>query len=84
MEGDRFVIIPDDAIGVLASENDTPLENRYSNVDMNLYNILEKSNNSIRLSAREAAGHAKDCYLGAIVSSDRSIVYWTNTSRPLP
>ena len=82
--GDRFGILPDDAVGILAIDNANPLQ-FIDNMSRNLtFDIVSKDDVSMRLVQQQTAAHSVPSYLGAIVSSDRTKVYWTNTSAPLP
>jgi hypothetical protein len=45
--------------------------------------IESRTDNEITFAAGEAAEHVP-LYLGAILSADRSTVYWVNNTRPLP
>lgn len=63
--------------------NDDPLEYRDTTVPRALMYIVEQSDTRIVLRSPEAAVHNLSS-LGALLSADRSIVYWTNTTNPLP
>ena len=84
LSGDNFNNIPADAIGIYAIDNDNPLANRYSDTEWFLFDIVEKSNNTMRMKNRNPVAHSDANYLGAIVSSNRNTVYWVNNDRPLP
>ena len=77
-------MIPYDAIGIYANDNVNPLLFRYSTSNDVVYAITERTDNFIKLQAIEPSESHGNNYLGAIVSKDRSIVYWTNTSKPIP
>lgn len=84
LTGKYFRLIPNDAVGVIATENDSPLGWLNSQLGLNVFDIVEKSDTSLELAVREAAPHSGNTYLGAIVSPDRQTVYWVNNSKPLP
>lgn len=77
-------MIPSDAVGILAWSNSDPLEYLNTTVESRLYEIVEKSETWMRVSQKQESTHSGTSYLGAIVSADRSIVYWVNETRPLP
>lgn len=84
MTGKAFDLLPVDAIGILAKNNDNPLELRNTSYPPNLLDIAEKSDETLTLNARQVTSHIDAYYLGAIISADRETVYWVNESRPLP
>jgi hypothetical protein len=84
LSGERFIGLPVGALGVLAIRNDNPLERQYSNYDSDLFRITEKTNTSLKLVSRSPSAHTIPVFLGAIVSPDRSWVYWQNDTNPLP
>lgn len=84
LTGLRLDRIPSDAIGIGAYSNDNPLGGIDSTQQKRLYHIVEQSASSLVLANNDGGVHAQDCYLGAIVSADRSTVYWVNFTEPLP
>lgn len=84
LSGINFNQIPDDAVGILADNNNLPLANINENHDNWLFDIVSKENTSMRLTQRIEAAHGRSTYLGGIVSRNRSIIYWVNDSKPLP
>lgn len=84
MIGNHFSLLPIDAIGILAVDNDNPLGYRESTSESFLFDISEISDEMLTLNARQEGGHAFASYLGGIVSADRQTVYWVNDSKPLP
>lgn len=84
LTGLRLDRIPSDAVGIIAYVNGTPLAERDTNILKNMYRISSQSSTSLTLVNRGTDPHYQPTYLGAIVSADRSIVYWVNTSNPLP
>lgn len=83
LTGVDFDVIPSDAIGIMAVSNERPLAYRYDNTAYHLFNIVEKSDSSMRLSTRQTTILTRNNYLGAIVSNDRKTVYWVNRTNPL-
>lgn len=49
-----------------------------------IYRISEKESNYMNLTAINPNRYHIANYLGAIVSADRSVIYWINYSKPLP
>lgn len=76
-------LIPEDAIGLRSSENDNPLMHRYDEAATQIYD-LELNENSIVATLRGSTQIGVTVYFSAIVSADRSTVYWVNNTRPLP
>lgn len=77
-----FDEIPNDAVGLIGVSNDEPL--RYKDVEGTRYlmAIVEKSDTRMLL---QTEPHVfSNIFLGAIISADRTMVYWVNTTRPLP
>lgn len=83
MTGSDFELLPDDVVGILSNHNEDPLEGRYWMNDNAYCSVVSKSENEIKLAAERSSSH-EELYLGAIVSKDRTIVYWQNDSAPLP
>lgn len=80
-----FDNIPDDALGILATDNNNPLERLNTDVRDYLFNITSKNNELLSLhQSYDTAPHTVNSYLGAIVSNDRSEIYWVNRTNPLP
>lgn len=65
------------------ANNDQPLGYRNIYLPETIMDIVERTNTRIFLRARAEALHAVSS-IGALVSADRSIVYWINETRPLP
>ena len=76
--------LPDNAIGVYSSDNDNPLQHRYDRESYRVFDITSRSDTNLVLTAREATTVIAAVYLGAIVSPNGNVVYWTNNSKPLP
>lgn len=62
--------------------NDNPLVRRYDTSGTYTIDLLSSSFNEAIFSRNHRL--AVNVYLGAIVSNDRTIVYWQNNSQPLP
>lgn len=78
-------LIPDDAIGILATNNNNPLQRRYTHTaGYDRYLIVSKSEGEIVLSDGGIYDLGDDTYLGGIISPDGAEVYWVNESKPLP
>lgn len=84
LTGHRLDVIPSGAIGIAAYKNDNPLAGIDATSPLRLFHITEKSETSLMLVNDDGGSHAQDCYLGAIVSADRRVIYWVNEFRPLP
>jgi hypothetical protein len=84
LRGLNFDLIPDTAVGVMSNKNEDPLYLRDTTDVSYLYNISQRSENEITMTTRAPYAHQLPFYLGAILSADRSTVYWMNESRPLP
>lgn len=82
--GSNFDLIPNNAIGLYANDNDKPLLFRYSLADNTIYKISRKTNKLISFQAVAPSTTHGDNYLGAIVSEDRNIIYWINNTKPIP
>lgn len=77
-------MIPDDAVGIAAGSNTEPTRSINTTYAGNLYQIVERDRNSIRLVQIDHSAHGSNTYLGCIVSADRQTIYWVNDTRPLP
>ena len=84
LTGDRFDILPEDAIGILSIDNENPLSARYNQSARNIFDIIDRTNETITLKVRKEESHDENNYLGAILSADRETIYWVNNSKPLP
>lgn len=83
INGSGFDLIPINAIGLPATNNDEPLQFLNTTDTHLVAQIVSHSDASISFAASGASSH-NALYLGCIVSADRSVVYWINESRPLP
>lgn len=84
LKGLNFDIIPRNALGVYAVDNDNPLQYRYTNQDYVLFDIDTQSETEMLLTPRVRTAHSTATYLGCIVSADRQTLYWVNETRPIP
>ena len=75
--GSGFDSIPYDAVAVIATAGN-PLGERYTNDPWSLMHIVSKSDNSIEFSASASYNFSSPHILGAILSANRSIIYWVN------
>lgn len=84
VRGEYLDSIPNDAIGVLSSDNDNPLQNRDSASDVIVIPLVNQTKWSLEFEQETEHTSTQPSYLGAILSRDRQVVYWVNESRPLP
>ena len=84
LTGKGFPGIPDDAVGVLAYDNNNPEQYKTTQSNYNLYKITAKTKETLNLEQVEVAPHSQPNYLGCIVSADRQTTYWVNDTKPLP
>lgn len=82
--GENFDIIPDDAIGIIAFHNDIPLQYVDTEDAAHKFVIASRNEESLVLRHNSSAVHYAPSFLGAIVSGDRSRIYWVNNTNPLP
>lgn len=68
----------------MSEDNNNPLENRLGSDPWKIMQIQFKSNNVIEFEHGEPHTLEQSYYLGAILSADRTIVYWVNDTKPLP
>lgn len=82
--GRGLLLIPGDAVGILANRNDNPLE-FIDNLNPIFYTkVVDRSDERLVLVQSDSSSYVSPYFLGAIVSSDRRTVYWVNRSNPLP
>lgn len=84
MVGHGFMNLPGNAVAIIASSNDNPLEYKDLLDNNYIFTISERSDERIVFVHTTTSATSRDYYIGAIVSRDRSVVYWVNESRPLP
>lgn len=84
MTGHGFLNIPEDALGIFASDNNNPLQ--YIDTDVNewLFELSIIDDTQLTATCIHPNIHTGSNYLGAIVSADRQTVYWINNTNPLP
>lgn len=68
----------------MSYDNEEPLMYLNDTEGQHLYDIQDKTNQAMTLRVKLATTLSAANYLGAIVSSDRQTIYWTNNSKPLP
>lgn len=79
MDGIGFDLIPNDAVGLFSVNPDNPLQYLENVTDPYYrFTIIEKTDNRIVVRQQPILHYAPTNYLGAICSSDGSVVYWTN------
>lgn len=76
--------IPDDAVFVGSNVNADPLSYRNTQDPRDYGTIVERNSTSITFIAQQSDVASTAWYLGAILSADRSEVFWVNNTRPLP
>lgn len=81
--GSGFSYLPANAVAVPMGTNSQPLQYRDTTLPRAVMSIVERTDNRIVFRASEEGAHGTGS-IGAILSNDRSIVFWTNTTRPLP
>lgn len=81
LTGEDLNLIPEDVIGIGAINNDEPLAYLQAGTALS---VISRTESSIEISQGVTISHGAPTYLGALVSSDRSIIYWVNNTRPLP
>ena len=82
--GRYFNVLPNDAVGVIATNNDNPIEHIESSVDIFFFKIEKISDLRLRLYQDNVHSFTNAVYVGAIVSADRQTIYWQNDTKPLP
>lgn len=84
LTGKGFDVIPQNALGLMSYINSNPLQYQNDESPVHIYDIVEKTDSSLRLQVRESRTLTHNNYLGAIVSTDRKATYWINQAKPLP
>lgn len=84
LNGENFDEIPNDAVAVVATNNEEPLQFRYSTSAGNVMHVAQKTNTAMLIQYDELQTTGNAVYLGAILSRDRSTIYWVNKTKPLP
>lgn len=85
LRGKGFAHLPDHVVGIQAESNDDPLSNRNAVNRRLLFNVAIKTDTEMTLVAADGGStHGGNVYLGAVLSSDREVIYWLNDTRPLP
>ena len=83
LKGSGFRSLPEGTLGIMATNNDAPLEN------LNNERALMKASVTVVSDIEAIVRNGQhtfedDNYLGCIVSADRQTIYWVNETRPLP
>ena len=81
--GGGFDLLPDDAIGNISENNNNPLDNLAAGGAYYHPAIIERTDKRIVFRG-VSHNYPRPYYLGAIVSSDKQIIYWRNESSPIP
>lgn len=82
--GENLELIPDDALACGSYQNNRPLEHIHDNIhSYDVMSIVERGDGFIRFTGDESVTRSPE-YLGVIRSADESLIYWINTTRPLP
>lgn len=84
LTGRGFMGIPDDAIGTIATNNNSPEANRGTSSGASRFRVVSRSDTSLVLAQELTHDHSVANYLGAIYSADFSTRYWVNNTSPLP
>lgn len=84
VRGEYLDIIPSNAIGILSTDNNNPLQHRDSVSDVIVIPLANQTERSLEFEQELEHTLTQSSYLGAILSNDRQEVYWVNESRPLP
>lgn len=84
LQGVNFDMLPDDVIGVLASDNDRPTQYINSTNLRYFIDVVEEKSETM-LSITQQAPHESTnmYYLGCLVDGQKNIL-WINETRPLP
>lgn len=82
LRGGGFLGVPRSALAVEAIDNERPLQYRYDNRPIVLFDLEIISDSLMRVTARINAARSTN-YLGCILTKDRSIVIWENNTKPL-
>lgn len=82
--GSGFDIIPSDAVAIIANDNDAPLRFRYSKEVWASLGLVSKDDSNMSFEFAEPHVFSAQVYIGAIVSADRTQLYWLNNTKPLP
>lgn len=84
LQGRGFLDLPDNAVGVMSTNNDNPLMLRDNHGVNNNYRIVSKTREELVMEQIQMGTHDTPNYLGGILSEDRTTVYWVNETKPLP
>lgn len=83
LEGAGFDALPSEAVAVPMTSNDDPLHYRNTGTLATVMTMTRISNTQVQFRASAEGGHPESS-IGAILSHDRSEVFWVNNTNPLP
>lgn len=83
VKGYNLDALPQNAVAIMSSRNDDPLQYRYSggNYDME---IISQAKRQVIFRSHYEGTYGTPKYLGAILTADLETILWVNESRPLP
>lgn len=81
--GRGFDSLPNDMVGVPMTSNENPLQFRNAASRESMMTIAERSNTRLVMKAAAPYNHVA-ASIGALLSNDRTIVYWVNDTNPIP
>ena len=84
LHGSGFSYLPSNIVGVRSNDNNDPLVQRYSTADTQVYHVESKTDNELVLALSVVSMPQAPAYFGALLSNDRSTIYWLNETQPLP
>lgn len=84
LSGTGFALIPEGSIGIISGNNNDPLQFLNDLTENRIYDITKLDEVTAVLSQRVEYLYGSATYLGAIVSPDRTQIYWVNDTKPLP
>lgn len=83
IKGMYLDMVPSDALGVFSDENWAPLKYKDTTNRDFLFDIFVEGSSDLVAVPKTQHTVEYSGYLGAIVSSDRSVVYWVNNTHPV-
>lgn len=83
MTGRYFSFLPEGAVVVASSDNDNPLQERYSTSPYYALPITVIDDNHL-VAEGVIVRYSSPRYAGAILSADREGIFYVNDTRPLP
>ena len=82
--GQKMFNLPSDAVGIRSNSNDDPLVQLYMTGERYTYELQVVNDNEIVAALAVDASSSQPTYFSAIVSRDRTRVYWQNETKPIP